>query len=150
MIIETADISDAGKILELQKLAYMDEAMLYSNFDIQPMTETLEDVCSEFSNQLFLKGVEDNLIIGSVRGMEQDGACLIGRLIVHPNHRGKGFGSLLLEAIENSFPQCGRFELFTGARSERNLNLYRKHGYSAFKTLPAAHGLELIYLEKIV
>jgi hypothetical protein len=41
---------------------------------------------------------------------------------------------------------CRRYELFTGARSERNISLYERHGYVRMaQTRPG-----LVYLEKVI
>ncbi len=69
MIIQKADISDAAQILSLQKLAYQSEAEIYNDCKIPPLTQTLEEVESKFTDHIFLKAVEDGRIIGSVRGI---------------------------------------------------------------------------------
>jgi len=150
--IQRASVADAGEILSLQKLAYRSEAEIYGDFSIPPLTQTQENIEDEFQHTTFLKAVRDGAqeetIVGSVRAFLRDGTCHIGRLIVHPEVQNQGIGSRLMNAIELQFSLADRYELFTGHRSERNLYLYQKLGYTIFKTTPVNERLNLIYLEK--
>jgi len=145
--IQIAGEENLNEILALQKLAYQSEAELNNDFDIPPLTQTLEEIRAEFGQALFLKAMEGERIIGSVRAHEKDGTCHIGRLIVHPEYQNRGIGSRLLRDIESRF-DCKRFELFTSERSERNLYLYKKFGYREFKRLPLNEKTTLVFLEK--
>ncbi len=84
MKIVRAGIEDAEEILQLQKLAYQDEAKLYNNYGIPPLMQTLDEIRGEFKDNVFLKAVSDGKIAGSVRAYEKDGICYIGRLAVSP------------------------------------------------------------------
>jgi ribosomal protein S18 acetylase RimI-like enzyme len=148
MIIEQATADDAEEILTLQKLAYRDEAAIYDDYTIPPLTQTLEQTQADFDNQLFLKATVNGKIIGSVRAHIQRETCFIGRLIVHPEYRNRGIGSQLMSEIERHFSGAERYELFTGHKSERNLHLYRKLGYRPFKTQRQTEKVTLVYLEK--
>ena len=44
---------------------------------------------------------------------------------------------------------CGRFELFTGERSLRNIRLYEKLGYRQFKIERFGDNFALVYMKKI-
>jgi RimJ/RimL family protein N-acetyltransferase len=147
--IEPANVQDAEEILELQKLAYQSEAALYNDYTIPPLTQTLEEMRADFDGKFFLKASREGKIIGSVRGHLNRGTCFISRLIVHPAHQGRGLGTSLLYAIEKRFPGSGRFELFTGHKSEQNLRLYARLGYCPFKREKISERLQLVYLEKI-
>ena len=143
-----ASVADAPEILTLQKLAYQDEAAIYDDDQIPPLTQTLEEIMDEFQQRTVLKAVVDGRIIGSVRAHLSGGTCNIGRLIVHPDYRNQGFGTRLLVEIEALFAQAARCELFTGHLSERNLYLYGKQGYRAFRKEPMGPRVTLVYLEK--
>ena len=145
--ITRAEASDMAEILELQYTAYQSQALLHDDFTIQPLTQTIDEITKEYRKCTFLKAVQDGEIIGSVRAYEKNGTVYIGKLMVHPNHQGKGLGKLLLGAIEQEFPRK-RYELFTGAKSARNLNLYETSGYTRFREDTNPAGIRIVYLQK--
>ncbi|MEN6493726.1 MAG: GNAT family N-acetyltransferase [Thermoguttaceae bacterium] len=146
--IQPATVADAETILALQKLAYQSEAVLYDDFSIPPLVETLDQLRGLFPSHVFLKAVADGRIVGSVRAAAQAETCHIGRLIVHPDWRRQGLGSRLVAAVERQFPEVERFELFTGHKSVGNIRLYEKLGYAVYRTVAVHQRLELVYLEK--
>lgn len=150
MDVQTAAIQDAEKILELQKIAYQREADLYHDNKIPPLTQTLEQIRSDFKSQVFLKAVDQNRIVGSVRARDDGRTCYIGRLIVHPDRQGNGIGTRLMAQIEKRFQSVERFELFTGTKSSGNIRLYERLGYRPFKEESVHPGLTLVFLEKRV
>ncbi len=133
MIVQPAEPGDAAEILALQKLAYHDEAAIYNEFGIPPLTQTLDEMRADLEQQTCLKATIDGRIAGSVRAYLSEGTCFVGRLIVHPDHQNRGIGTRLMSEIEHLFSHAARFELFTGHLSERNLYLYHKLGYRPFK-----------------
>nr|WP_295084442.1 GNAT family N-acetyltransferase [Ruminococcus sp.] len=90
---------------------------------------------------------ENNTIIGSVRAIEHNGTVYIGKLMVHPDYRNKGYGSKLLSEIEKCFPNK-RYELFTSTRSLSNIRLYQKLGYTIFAQKAMNAELKFVYMEK--
>jgi ribosomal protein S18 acetylase RimI-like enzyme len=140
---------DLEEILALQKLAYQSEAELHDDFSIPPLHQTLSEIKEEFQQQLFLKVVEQDTIVGSVRAYEKDGTCFVGKLIVDPAFQNKGIGTKLMLEIEKRFEHLKRFELFTGYKSEKNLYLYNKLGYKKFRREKISDKLTLVFLEKI-
>ena len=147
MTILKAERNDLQEILELQYLAYQSEAALFGNKDIPPLKETIEELTEEFNKGVILKLVEDDKNIGSVRAYAKNGTAYIGKLMVHPDHRCKGYGTMLINEIEKCFPDC-RFELFTSTRSEDNIRLYQKLGYMIFDRKEISDELVFVYLEK--
>ncbi|MEA5114991.1 MAG: GNAT family N-acetyltransferase [Geobacteraceae bacterium] len=143
-----ATVGDAEEILEFQRLAYQSEAIIYNDWSIPPLTESLEQIREEFSRCTFLKLNASGRIIGSVRVLVKDESCEIGRLIVHPDFQGKGIGTKLMLAVEKEFPAVTRFGLFTGSRSERNICLYEKLGYKILDQRPLSELVELVVMEK--
>ncbi|MGE5372274.1 MAG: GNAT family N-acetyltransferase [Solirubrobacterales bacterium] len=142
-----AQAGDLETILALQQLAYQSEAEIYQDSAIHPLRETLDELRVFHAENKVLKAVADGRIVGSVRGREADGTCYVGRLIVDPEYQNQGIGKALLKQIETEFPGC-RYELFTGHKSDKNLALYQKMGYSPFRTEPVHERLSLVYLEK--
>lgn len=147
--ISRADVTDAAEILALQKLAYVSEAEIYENDDIQPLKETLDEVETAFKHHVFLKYVQNGKIVGSVKAIEKDGTCYIGKLMVHPDCQNKGIGKQLMNEIEQQFPNA-RFELFTGGKSTRNISFYEKLGYKGYKHEKSPiEETVFLYMEKI-
>lgn len=139
---------DLESILELQYLAYQSEAELHNNYKIQPLVQTLSEVENEYENGVILKGVSaDGTIIGSVRGYTEESTLYIGKLFVHPDMQGKGYGKQLLSSIEALYPDY-RYELFTSSKSSRNLGLYESCGYIRFLEKDDRSGVKFIYFEK--
>ena len=146
--ITMASEEDLQEILELQHLAYQSEAALFGRQDIQPLTETLDELAEEYKAGTVLKMTDDNgKIIGSVRGKEADGTLYIGKLMVHPDHQRKGYGRRLVTAIEECCPGR-RYELFTSTRSVNNIRLYESLGYKKFDERDADGEIRFVYLEK--
>jgi ribosomal protein S18 acetylase RimI-like enzyme len=146
--IRRAVAGDAAEILALQKLCYRSEAALTDDFEIPPLTQDLASLERDFAAQLFLKAVDGGRLIGSVRAYQRDGTCHVGRLIVHPEVQNRGIGTRLMHEIEALFPHATRLELFTGEKSERNITLYRKLGYRAFKTERLSPRTMMLFMEK--
>ena len=146
--IASAKIDDAEAILSLQKRAFESEAKLYNDWGIPPLTQSLDSLKAEILAGGVLKYSQDGVIIGSVRALLQDGKCKIGRMMVAPEFQGQGIGSALLAAIEARFPQAHSFELFTGAKSEGNIRLYRRHGYEIVTTKALSPSVTLVFMSK--
>ena len=140
--------SDAEELLKVQKLAFQGQAVLYNDFTLPPLTQTVEELRGDFRTYLFLKAVLDGKIVGSVRGRSKGSTCRISRLFVHPDHQNKGIGRVLMSAVEEKFKSARRYELFTDHKSEKNLALYEKLGYSRFSEKPQGDKGTLIGLAK--
>ena len=146
-VITKAEPADLSDILRLQYLAYQSEAELFGSRDIPPLRQTLDEVIEEYNRGIILKMTDGDKIIGSVRAKECDSTVYIGKLMVHPDYRCRGYGSRLLAEIEHYFPNK-RYELFTSTRSVNNIRLYQKAGYKPFKEKAINDELIFIYMEK--
>ena len=147
-IITPAEIDDAEEILSLQKRAYESEAKLYNDWNIPPLTQSLDSLKAEILTGGVLKYSQSEGIVGSVRALLQDGKCEIGRLMVAPEFQGQGIGSALLAAIEARFPQARSFELFTGSRSEVNIRFYRRRGYEIVTAKALSPAVTFVFMSK--
>ena len=143
-----ATVEDLPEILKLQYLAYQSEAALFGTQDIPPLKETLDEVEEEYRKGIILKMVDDDgRIIGSVRAHADDQTVYIGKLMVHPDCRGRGYGKKLLSEIERCYGNR-RCELFTSTRSVDNIRLYEKMGYKIFREEAVTDELVFVYMEK--
>jgi ribosomal protein S18 acetylase RimI-like enzyme len=146
--IGAASIEDAEAILALQKLAYQSEARLYNDWSIPPLTQTIDSLREEFTSSIILRATLDERLVGSVRARQNGDVCAIGRLVVHPELQGQGIGSQLLRSIEARFSSVARFELFTGSKSEANIRLYQRHGYTITRTSQLSPTVSIVFMEK--
>jgi ribosomal protein S18 acetylase RimI-like enzyme len=146
--INEATESDAEKILEIQKLAFQGQGVLYNDFTLPPLVQTLAELVRDFRTYAFLKALCDGKIVGSVRGRCESDTCQISRLIVHPGYQNRGIGKKLMRAIESKFSSMSRYELFTGDKSEKNLAMYGMLGYREFARKPQSANVTVICLEK--
>ena len=148
MNIGKAELDDLPRILAIQKEAYRSEAEIYNDYSLPPLQQTLDGMMNEFRHKLFLKAVVDGPIVGSVRVQLNVATCSIEKLIVDPRFQGQGIGSALLALAEDAYTRATRFELFTGAKSEANIRLYERHGYTRFREEVISPNLTLVFMEK--
>jgi len=148
MIILPACEFDLPQIFALQKAAFESEARLVENWDIPPLTQTLENLVEEWRTGVILKALDGQTLVGTVRARTTEDTVHIGRLAVLPQWQGRGCGSALMTAILSA-TKAARYELFTSAKSERNLRLYQKLGFVPYKKAQTANEVELVWLEKI-
>lgn len=146
--IHDAMESDAAELLEIQKLAFRGQGILYNDFTLPPLVQTLEELIQDFKAHAFLKALHDGKIVGSVRGRTEGDTCHISRLVVHPGYQNIGIGKKLMRAVESRFSGAQRYELFTGDKSGKNLALYEKLGYRRYAEKPQSANVMLICLEK--
>ena len=143
------ETGDAGELLTLQRAAYVSEARLYGDPELPPLVQTLEELTAELAGCIALKALQGSRIVGSVRGRPDGGVLHVGRLVVAPDLQGRGIGGALLAAVEEAGAvSARRAVLFTGARSDGNLRLYRRHGYAEERREVLRPGVELVHLTK--
>jgi ribosomal protein S18 acetylase RimI-like enzyme len=146
--IGTATRSEAPAILRLQHVAYESEARLYQDWSIPPLHETLEQLEQAFAASVILAARLNGELVGAVRGKQSQERCAVGRLIVRPDLQGQGIGRALMQRLEAEFVAIRCFELFTGARSERNIRLYESLGYRPCRSQVVSDQLTLVWMEK--
>lgn len=137
--------ADAGQVTVLQRGCWVEEAIANGTMQIPPLTETVEEVAAWIESTLVLGLWLDGRLIGLIRGRRAGDAWEVGRIGVVPDLRGHHLGWWLMDEIEERAETgCTRYELFTGARSERNISLYERRGYVRMtQTHPG-----LVYLDK--
>lgn len=147
--IVKAKRKDADDILALQKLAYQAEAVIYNDWELPALTQSLESLQNEFSNTIMLKAVVNTKIIGSVRAVAENDCYKIGRLIVHPDYQKQGIGTALLQKIESMNISSKVFQLFTGSKSLSNIRFYEKQGYKITNKQTLSEKVDLVFMEKL-
>ena len=145
--IAKANKEDLPIILEVQHKAFRREAEEFNDFNIEPMTQTIEELEEEFRTFTYLKAVNENgQIIGSIRGYVKGGTSYIGKTLVHPDYQGQGIGTAMIKKLEeiNSAP---RYEINASIRCPQNIRLYEKLGFTRFKETKTENN-GFVYLEK--
>lgn len=149
MKISKANKEDLPKILEIQRTAFNQEALLYGSRELPPLIESVEDLERDLLTNEFLKAEFEGNIVGSIRAHMDGVSCMIWRLSVSPEHQGKGIGRALISEAEKCFPEAEYYDLFTGAKSESNLHLYNKLGYD-LTGVEERHGpIKFVFMRKV-
>jgi ribosomal protein S18 acetylase RimI-like enzyme len=149
--ISIASKEDLKEILNLQKQAFITEAKLHGNYDIEPLRQTYESILSDFDSCRFLKAVSGSKIIGSIKYRALDSRVWIGKLMVDTGYRGCGLGKRLLAEVEKANPGAKKFQLFTAASSTHNIRLYESVGYNVCRQYQddTQGGFLMVEMEKI-
>jgi ribosomal protein S18 acetylase RimI-like enzyme len=147
--IEAISSLDLKEIWQLQRLCFQEEADRYSFAGLEPLTETFGDFCNRYLKYKYLKISVGHKLAGAVRAREDAQGCYIGRLIVAPQFRKRGFGQKLMQAIEREFPHAKRYEIYTGCLSKTSLNLVKKLGYQEFSQKQVHESFAYTYLERL-
>ena len=143
---------DAGEVLTLQRAAYVSEAQAHADLDLPPLRQSLTDLTAEPGRDdvLALGGRDDaGRLLAAVRVTVDGSVAEVGRLTVVPDRQGQGLGSRLLAAVESQLPSSVRqLRLFTGERSEANLRLYRRLGFTETHRTATPAGYAVVHLSK--
>jgi ribosomal protein S18 acetylase RimI-like enzyme len=125
------------------------EALLYDNTRLSALSEPMEEIRKSVAAGEVLVAKMGSRIVGAVRGVRRDDECHVGRLVVAPDMQGRGIGAALLRAVEQHGGKgVRRFVLHTGHRSQANINLYRKIGYTETHREFVAETLSLVHMAK--
>ena len=84
-------------------------------------------------NHLFKLVDENGVIIGGAILFRKGDTLNIGRVFIDPQHFRKGYGLLMMQEIENLFPDVRVFTLDTPVWNIRTNAFYTKLGYSEVK-----------------
>lgn len=148
--IRPAIAADLEEIIRIQKKAFIVQADRYDAYDIPPMVEKPEDIKLDSSNLVVLVAEADGVIAGSVRVGYDGDEAEIKRLSVSDEFQSMGIGRKLMAVAEEKCIGLKRIWLFTGGQSYRNIEIYKKLGFSVYKEEPWKGDFTLIYLEKLI
>src|SRR5690606_9225191 len=138
---------DAGEVLTVQRAAFVSEALIYGTVQMPPLTQTLDQVRAELTDNLGWVARVDGRLVGVIRAVQDEDLLLVGRIAIAPDMQGEGLGRILLSTVEeNSTAQVA--ELFTGSLSEANIRLYESCGYVQSQRVPQDDGTEQIFMRK--
>jgi len=145
----------AGEVLTLQRAAYVTEAQAHGDVDLPPLRQLLPELAAELGDrEVLAAGWRDEAgrLVASVRVRVRQSAptmAEVGRLTVIPDRQGQGLGSSMLTAVEGQLPaSVTELRLFTGERSEGNLRLYERLGYTETHREATPAGYALVHFTK--
>jgi GNAT superfamily N-acetyltransferase len=148
------DISreDAGEILTLQRAAFVSEALIYRDPDMPALTQTLDELAAELTENLGCVALRGSRMVAAARARLDGELLLIGRIAVAPDQQGEGLGSRILDAVEARGRAAGarEAELFTGRLSEANIRLYERQGYRETERAGGDTGADEVFLRKLL
>lgn len=124
-------MEDLDRIVEIEGLCFPEEVLF---------TRGLFSFL--LRNATALVACDDDEIIGFVIGYLSGRTGVIYTIDVHPDHRRKGVGSALLDAIERDMQAAGakRFRLEAAVSNRAALNLYHRAGYIEGEVLRNYYG----------
>jgi GNAT superfamily N-acetyltransferase len=129
--LDRARSSDVAELLVLQRCCWVTEAIVNDTLAIPALHEDADDVRRWVEEKHVWIVRQGPRLVAAVRAHQDEQRWEIGRLMVAPDVRGLGLGRWLLSYAESQAPAAvRRFDLFTGARSERNLRMYTSAGYA--------------------
>ncbi len=128
---EKAGLEDAGEISELYKTVWSARSELFPRdlmLNRMPLAGEVREAMGSKSYYVIREG---DSIVGVVRVSMDHGACLLDRMVVHPEHRGKGIGEALTKhAIEWAREQkAEKIWLDTSPKLKDAIALYEKLGF---------------------
>jgi len=148
LTVRQARIEDAASMRELQQLAFTEEGRQSGTRDIPPLQESVSSIAQHVQHEIALVAEQHGALVGSVRGVKGDRGYLVRALIVHPEHQGKGTGSLLLRTLEAALTKPTRVDLTTNTSMQGNVRFYEKHGYQVQDRTEPQPGIVLAHMSK--
>lgn len=144
LMILRAKNEDERAIFELQKLICEQDE---DKFGISPLKQTLAEVHVDFQKCTVLKAIENDKIVGSVRGYLSNGALHIEKLFVVPEKKRIGIEDELLRKIEKCF-NVSKFDVAVINKDKSDLKVYQQAGYKIYSAKDISDDVMMVYLEK--
>ena len=79
------------------------------------------------------KLTDERLIVGGAILFLKNDVLNVGRIFVAPEHFCKGYGTIMMQEVENMFPEVNEITLDTPVWNVRIISFYSKLGYKEIK-----------------
>ena len=79
------------------------------------------------------KLTDERLIVGGAILFLKNDVLIVGRIFVAPEHFCKGYGTIMMQEVENMFPEVNEITLDTPVWNVRTISFYSKLGYKEIK-----------------
>ncbi len=139
--LDLSDLMVAGQVFALQRSAYRVEVDLIGFDGIPPLHETLEELIAQPLEWIGMRA--GGRIVAALAYVVDDGVLDIDRLVVDPNHFGRGYGSMLVESVL----EHPRVIVSTGTANLPARRLYEKLGFRAIEEIEIAPGVTVTRYE---
>jgi GNAT superfamily N-acetyltransferase len=152
MIIQKAELKDAKRLLEVQKIAFEKYALKYGDFDNNPYHMELDRM--EFNIRYrfgqYFKVVENEQIIGGIFGFELDDPKIIkiAQFYLLPEFQALGYGTEILEYFIEQNKVANTWYIDTILQEEYNVNFYKKLNFEIIDEEVEHEGLTFVTMIK--
>ncbi len=143
--IELLDLSDretAAQVLDVQRVAYRIEADLIGFDGIPPLHESLAELVAQPLEWIGIR--RGGKVVAALAYQVAGDLCDIDRLVVSPEHFGKGLASMLVGALLHH----PRITVSTGTQNTPARRLYEKLGFQRIGERQIAHGVTVTHYER--
>ncbi|MBA3046453.1 MAG: GNAT family N-acetyltransferase [Candidatus Thermoplasmatota archaeon] len=96
---ERGKTSDAAEISELYRTVWTPYRDRFPKELMDNRMPSADDVLVSMNDKTYFVIRDTGKIIGITRATVEHGACLLDRMVVHPEYRGKGVGKTLTRAV---------------------------------------------------
>lgn len=148
-----ADLTDAERLLEIQKICFAPHLERYGDFETSPVMVSLEKIQWQIQNENFYKICMDGLWVGSIniRKLDDMGSYKLQIINILPEYQGKGIGQSAIKSAEALFTDAETWVLETLEDMPDNRHVYEKSGYKfTSQTEKINDKLTLVFYEKNV
>lgn len=145
------ELSDAEKLLEIQRVCFSPHLERYQDFETSPVMAGLDRIKWQIENENFYKIMLNDVWVGSIniRKLDEIGKYKLHIINILPEYQGMGIGQLAIRLAEELFPDAKMWCLETLEDMPQNRHVYEKAGYKfTGKTERINDKLVLVYYQK--
>lgn len=146
-----ADLSDAERLLKIQKICFSPHLKRYQDFETSPAMVSLDEIKWQIENENFYKIILNDIWVGSINinKLDEIGNYKLRIINILPEYQGRGIGQSAIKLGEELFPDAKTWSLETLEDMPQNRHVYEKAGYKfTGKTEKVNDKLTLVYYQK--
>ena len=145
LVIRRTDINEAEHILAVQKEAFKDDLETYKDYETNPAAEPIKRLLYKIGKNIhYTIFLRDKIIGGAEIRLDKEAECYINRIFLLPEHQNRGFGTQIMNFLENEYPKVKKWTLCTPHKNTKNQYFYEKFGYEKVGQHKVTEHLSLI------
>lgn len=151
IVLDTAAITDAQEIYDLQIKSFKALLEKYQDYDFSPGAEKLERTIQRLHEPItdYYFICLERTHIGALRICHFDKLCKLKQIFILPEYQGYGYAQKAIKIAESLYPAAEKWELDTILQEEKLCYLYEKMGYrKTGKVERIKNGMDLVFYEK--